>query len=144
MVGRLEAYLVGHTNCSDRPNMSISTNLSVTSQWPQYNGQINNISWPTLQICPTDQFFFQSSTSRPFYAPRWRDWSARGIPAIPTGNLSYDRRVHESPSGYGPLWWPRSTIFSLNTSNVFSRHPKSFASQPLIFYLGTLNHRFHL
>ena len=29
-----------------------------------------------------DQIFFQSSTSRPFYASRQRDWSAHGIPAL--------------------------------------------------------------
>ena len=54
-VGRLEAYLVGKTNRSDRPNMSLLTNLSVTSQWLEYNGK-NNISRPTLQIYHTDQF----------------------------------------------------------------------------------------
>ena len=55
MVGRLEAYLVGQINRSDRPNMSISTNLSVTGRWLQYNGKINNIRRPTLEICCTDQ-----------------------------------------------------------------------------------------
>ena len=85
-VGRLEAYLVGQTNNSDRPNMSISTNLSVTGRWPQYNGKINNISQPTLEICWADQIFFQSTTSRPFYASRRRDWSARGIPTSTKDN----------------------------------------------------------
>ena len=79
-VGRLEAYLVGQTNCSDRPNMPISTNLSVTGRWLQYNGKINNIGRPTKQISSTDQIFFQSPTSRPFYTSRRRDSSACGIP----------------------------------------------------------------
>ena len=67
---------------SDRTNMPISTNLSVTGRWPQYNGKISNIGQPTLQICCTDQIFFQSSTSRPFYASRRRDSSACGIPTL--------------------------------------------------------------
>ena len=79
-VGRLKAYLVSQTNRSDRPNMSLSTNLSVTSQWVQCNGKFNNISWLTLQICRTDQLFFQSPTSLTFYASRRRDWSAHGTP----------------------------------------------------------------
>ena len=78
---RLEAYLVGQINRSDQPNMSISTNLSGTGRWLQYNGKINNIGRPTLQICCTNQIFVQSSTSRPFYASRRHDSSACGIPA---------------------------------------------------------------
>ena len=64
---RLEAYLVGQTNCSDKPNMSISTNLSVTGRCLWYNGKINNIGRPTKQISSTDQIFFQSSTSQPIF-----------------------------------------------------------------------------
>ena len=75
-VSRLEAYLLSQTNRSDRPNMSNSTNLSVTSRWLQYNEETTNISLPTKQICHTDQLFSLSSTSRPFYASRWRDLSA--------------------------------------------------------------------
>ena len=59
--------------------MSISTNLSVTGRWLQYDGKINNIGRPTLQIC-TDQISFQSSTRRSFYASRRRDSSACRIP----------------------------------------------------------------
>ena len=62
--------------------MSLITNLSVTSRWLQYNGKINNITQPTLQIYHTDQLFFQSPTSQPFYASRRRDWLARGTPTL--------------------------------------------------------------
>ena len=41
-----------------------------------------NISQPTLQSCLTDQLLFPSSSSRPFYATRQRDWSARGNPTL--------------------------------------------------------------
>ena len=67
--------------------MSLSTNLSETSQWLQYNGKINNISRPTLQICHTDQLFFLSPTSRPFYASRRWDWSARDFCVIVLNRL---------------------------------------------------------
>ena len=62
--------------------MPILTNLSVTGRWLQYNGKINNIGRPTKQIRSTDQIFFQSSTSRPFYTSRRRDPSACGIPTL--------------------------------------------------------------
>ena len=69
-------------NLSDRSNMSILTNLSVSSRWPYNNGQINNISLLTKQICHTDQLFFQSSSNGLCYASRRRDKSACGIPAL--------------------------------------------------------------
>ena len=53
--------------------MSLLTNLSVSSQLPQYNGKINNITRPTKQIYHTNQIFFQSPTSRPFYTSHRRD-----------------------------------------------------------------------
>ena len=56
-VGQLEAYLVGDTNRSDRPNMSISTNLSVTSRWAQYNAKMNCIDRPINEFAPPDQYF---------------------------------------------------------------------------------------
>ena len=99
MVGRLEAYLVGQIHFSDRPNMSISTNLSVTGRWLQYNGKINNIGRPTLQICCTEQIFFQSTTSRPFCSPSRRDSSVCGIPTI--GSL---RGVNSPPAPLHPLF----------------------------------------
>ena len=78
----IEAYMVSQTNYSDRPNMSISTNLSVTCRWPQYNEKTNNICRPTKQISHTDQISFLCSTSRPFYASHRRDSSVCGIPAL--------------------------------------------------------------
>ena len=54
----------------------------MTSPWLQYKEKTNNISWPTKQICHTDQLFFLGSTSRPFYASRRRDSSACGIHAL--------------------------------------------------------------
>ena len=79
--------------------MSISTNLSVTGQWLRYNGQINNIGLPTLQICCTDQIFFQSSTRRPFYASRRRDSWAGGIHTILSlcFKYQYDIEINQLP-----------------------------------------------
>ena len=42
------------------------------------------ISFRALQICCTDQIFFQSSTNRPFYASGRRGSSACGIPTLLT------------------------------------------------------------
>ena len=67
--------------------MSISTNLSVTGRWLQYNGKINNIGRSTLQICCTDQIFFQSTTSWPFYSSSRRDSSVCGIPTCVNTNI---------------------------------------------------------
>ena len=64
--------------------MTILTNLSVTGRWLQYNGKINNIGRSTLQICCTDQIFFQSTTSRPFYSSSRCDSSVCGIPTLAT------------------------------------------------------------
>ena len=69
--------------------MSISTNLSVTSRGAQYNGKISNIRRLSKQISHTNQLFFLSFTSRPFYASSWRDPSACGIPAIVPVNAVY-------------------------------------------------------
>ena len=45
---------------------------------------VRAFSQPTLQICCTDQIFFQSSTSWLLYASGWHDSSACVIPTIPS------------------------------------------------------------